>query len=1228
MKRLFVFEILLLLIISYSVKSQNKTIFLDAANHKSTTTLCDGEFYDNSKNGNYTTNMDYWTTICPAQANSRTKLEFDMFDIHPSDTVFIYYGTSINDEKAVFQDNGLTYFQNNDLEGKLISPPITDLSGCLTVRLKSDKTGVAKGWKARISCEGTCQDVYVKLAPTFTKYDSNGEKTNRPVREGTDVDTIKVSNPSYGYDFAKVENNGSIGYYKIDTVRFVAIDICEGDSVVLKADPQFPYNDASYHQTPQSCIYIWGFGDNDKGYDTIKFNPEIGHKWKKVSGYDMHLYITDTSHGGCVAKNSLNARVRIAQNPIKMENKVADMCSGDKQPVNVDYSGTATIVLDSFKINQAEREIFETRKFIPDGGSTSSGNATYEDPITFSSFSSGATLSSGKEIADICINMEHSSIGDIKIELRCPENKTAVLKYFDKKKKGKKRYFLGKPAGSMQYAFIDPTTADKKNNLTDTIKNPIGECWQYCWSNTYLKNAQGVLCGDLPNVVRNFSLSSTKVPFVNNVIDSTHFWGYADTINLTINVAPDTIHIYNNKILVSKNNDIVTSSNGTSQSYPTGSAIIIKTGDSYSTTSTGREFLYTKSDDTNIFSIGVNMQQEIPIIDNGNSYPVSYGDTVKYHKYNLTLFKNNVQTTPAYGDVFRINNTSGTNVTININTSTEQTLIVDSIRLITSYIDEFRPYKNDSYTAKYGDYIRTVAYSYEKDSIIAYGDTSQFLQTPKQNVTGTIAYNFDAINQTQNYINATTVDLNGFDPLIGCSLNGTWTIRITDNLAEDNGWICSWWMDFDLSSSTDWTYSVPIDTVIWGGPYITKPTKTSAIIAPPVTQHGEFTYNVKVIDDFGCQWPTSTNISIVGTPIVNLGPDKEICEGQSVILNAGNVGAARYDWEPTGDTTQTITFTPKDNEFGPKTFIAMVTNNNGKLYCYGNDTIKLNVHPGAAASFSSDKFPLEGCEPYTFQLLSTSSEVAKYEWRLGNVISNEPNPSFTFPSGSYNLDLKVTSPYGCVDSLHYDSIVNVFSSLSADFSWKPANPYASNPSVKMINLTEPNDEINNRYRWEVQSNKYDPLDVENIFETDPYYKWVAQDGKSIAGEYSITLDAYSYNIAPSGNIYECHDTVSKVITIVNDNLIFPTVVTPNGDGINDIFEIHNLIEGQAYPDNELTIYNRYGKRIYFVQDIRTKSQFWNPALTNSPTGTYFYRFIAKGPVQNMEFNGSVELLKE
>jgi hypothetical protein len=93
-------------------------------------------------------------------------------------------------------------------------------------------------------------------------------------------------------------------------------------------------------------------------------------------------------------------------------------------------------------------------------------------------------------------------------------------------------------------------------------------------------------------------------------------------------------------------------------------------------------------------------------------------------------------------------------------------------------------------------------------------------------------------------------------------------------------------------------------------------------------------------------------------------------------------------------------------------------------------------------------------------------------------------------------------------------------------------------------------------------------------------------------------------------------------------LMIPNAVTPNGDGINDIFEIHDLLNQTYYTQNELWLYSRQGKLLYHKQDIQTEADFWDPKKTSSPNGTYYYRFIANNPktAKKIELNGSVEVL--
>ena len=61
--------------------------------------------------------------------------------------------------------------------------------------------------------------------------------------------------------------------------------------------------------------------------------------------------------------------------------------------------------------------------------------------------------------------------------------------------------------------------------------------------------------------------------------------------------------------------------------------------------------------------------------------------------------------------------------------------------------------------------------------------------------------------------------------------------------------------------------------------------------------------------------------------------------------------------------------------------------------------------------------------------------------------------------------------------------------------------------------------------------------------------------------------------------------------------------------------------------NELWIYNVWGTLVYHVENIRREEQFWDPNETNSPDGTYYFRFSAKGHHGLVRVNGSIEVVR-
>ena len=129
------------------------------------------------------------------------------------------------------------------------------------------------------------------------------------------------------------------------------------------------------------------------------------------------------------------------------------------------------------------------------------------------------------------------------------------------------------------------------------------------------------------------------------------------------------------------------------------------------------------------------------------------------------------------------------------------------------------------------------------------------------------------------------------------------------------------------------------------------------------------------------------------------------------------------------------------------------------------------------------------------------------------------------------------------------------------------------------------------------------------------------------GDFEVVLTAILDYNGPYGDTVFCYDSASRMVTIVNDWLQFPNLVSPNGDGVNDRWRVVNLLECGQYSMNELWIYNSWGVLVYHVENIREEGDFWDPKETGSADGTYYYRFTAKSMFGVVKRNGVIEVVR-
>jgi len=184
--------------------------------------------------------------------------------------------------------------------------------------------------------------------------------------------------------------------------------------------------------------------------------------------------------------------------------------------------------------------------------------------------------------------------------------------------------------------------------------------------------------------------------------------------------------------------------------------------------------------------------------------------------------------------------------------------------------------------------------------------------------------------------------------LVGCPVNGTWTLTVRDNFAIDDGFICEWGIYFNsILSPNQVTYSTSIVSANWvevntSVTTIVSILDTNIVINPPTT--GTYDYKFEVEDDFGCSYDTI--IEIVVEPGASIIGDTTTC-GDVFDYN-GNVfpdpdSTYIANWSYVSDSGG-LTFAPFDTVANPiitASEFGTYTMNLFDVFC--KDTLSHNV---------------------------------------------------------------------------------------------------------------------------------------------------------------------------------------------------------------------------------------------------------------------------------------------
>jgi gliding motility-associated-like protein len=213
-------------------------------------------------------------------------------------------------------------------------------------------------------------------------------------------------------------------------------------------------------------------------------------------------------------------------------------------------------------------------------------------------------------------------------------------------------------------------------------------------------------------------------------------------------------------------------------------------------------------------------------------------------------------------------------------------------------------------------------------------------------------------------------------------------------------------------------YGSTVDLFAAGGSIYqwTGPNGFSSNLQAPSIKNIQFNqagmYRVRVTTVFGCTNTDSTDIDVYPAVDLTVSPDADICEGQSVQLNAG--GGTRYRWEPADGLSNPEIPNPIASPTDSIVYKLLVLND---YNCFDTASVKVNVWKRPGSNAGPDLRTITG---YPVQLLGGASGTdIRYNWSPAQNMDfpGSLRPTVTlngtsFPQ-SFTFRLDVSSNLGC-----------------------------------------------------------------------------------------------------------------------------------------------------------------------------------------------------------------------
>lgn len=375
------------------------------------------------------------------------------------------------------------------------------------------------------------------------------------------------------------------------------------------------------------------------------------------------------------------------------------------------------------------------------------------------------------------------------------------------------------------------------------------------------------------------------------------------------------------------------------------------------------------------------------------------------------------------------------------------------------------------------------------------------------------------------------------------------------------------------------------------------------------TYNNAATYNVvlTVTNSNNCSASLPKQVVIHNRPFANFSLPSSVClpDGGATFTSLSTVADdpnPSYSWnfgdpnDPSGSTSPNPTHHYSSTSATGFPVMLTVTS---QYSCVKDTTISLfNVYAQPFAAFTTNKPEVCLTDSFTFINQSTSAAVT-WQWNFGDNTTNTTSlsPNHTYSSANtYYTSFSYIDSKGCVSNIAKDTItVNPNPVVDAG-----PTVYILQGSAAILKATASGSSTL-AYLWT-------PLNGTNYLNYDTLLNPICMP---LADEF------YTLSVTGAGGCY-AQDTMSVLLL---KEPIIPNAFSPNGDGINDTWEIGHL---STYFGATVEVFNRGGQLVHKINGYATG---WDGKINGKPlpVGTYYYIINPKNGHKVM--SGTVTILR-